>query len=267
MIHRPVALTIAGSDSSAGAGLQADLKAFTSAGVYGLSVATAIVAERPGMVISSHVLPPSSIRDQLDSLLGAYPIGAIKTGLLPEAATIEAIQERLRGTRAPLVIDPVAVASAGVSLANPAARSPLIALIRERGFLVTPNRAEAESFLGIAIEEGEAARSAVRALRDFFGCAVLLKGGHFGGEESIDWLADGSEEIIEFRRPRLPGGGVHGTGCAYSAAITARLATGAPLIDAVDGARSYLHAAMAQTWEWPASEGGTIKALAPRPES
>jgi len=188
MIHRPVALAIAGSDSSAGAGLQADLKAFTCAGVYGLTVVTAIVAERPGAVLSSHVLPPESIRDQMDSVLGAYPIGAIKTGLLPEASTIEAILDRLRGTRAPLVVDPVAVASAGVRLANPAARLPLLALIRERSFLVTPNRAEAESFLGISIEEDAAARSAVLALRDFFGCSALLKGGHFGGEESIDWL-------------------------------------------------------------------------------
>jgi hydroxymethylpyrimidine/phosphomethylpyrimidine kinase len=262
----PVALTIAGSDSSAGAGLQADLKAFTAAGVYGLTVATCVVAERPGKVISTVVLPVDSIRDQLRAILEVYPVGAIKTGLLPTAEVIDAVRDALRGCDAPLVIDPVAIASTGTRLVSPDAREPLIALARWRASLITPNRAEAESFLGAPIQWDTDGVAEALQLREMFGCDVLLKGGHFRGDDAIDWLVRG-QDVSEIRRPRIPDLDVHGTGCAYSAAIAAGLAKGYSLTGAVSAARSYLHSALEQHWSWTGPGGEEIKALAPNPKA
>jgi hydroxymethylpyrimidine/phosphomethylpyrimidine kinase len=255
-----VALTIAGSDSSAGAGLQADLKAFTACGVYGLTVATAIVAERPGAVLSVEEVSAKSIREQIQAVLPHYPVAAIKTGLLPSAKAIAVVREALQHHPAPLVIDPVAVASAGTSLASPDAQDALRTLIRDRAHLVTPNRVEAEHFLGASITSADQAREAATALRGLFGCAVLLKGGHFEGPEAIDWLA--TDELHEIHAPRLQGIDVHGTGCAYSAAIAGRLALGISLVEAVRDARRYLQSALERHSVWATADGSGIKALA-----
>lgn len=264
----PVALTIAGSDSCAGAGLQADLKAFTACGVYGLTVATAIVAERPGAVLSVEAVSDRSIADQLEAVLHHYPVASIKTGLLPSSRSIAVVRAALQSSDAPLVVDPVAVASTGTTLASPDAREALIDWIRERATLVTPNRAEAELFLGAPISDLGDAREAAMALQRLHGCAVLLKGGHFDGPEAIDWLAMGPTGPVEaIRAPRLPGTDIHGTGCAYSAAIAAKLALGRPLLAAVREARLYLHDVLAHPCHWLNPNGPGIKALAPTSET
>ncbi len=257
-----VALTIAGSDSSSGAGLQADLKAFTACGVYGLTVATAIVAQRPGAVLSVEEVSAKSIREQIQAVLPHYPVAAIKTGLLPSARAIEVVREALRNHPAPLVIDPVAFASAGTALASPDARDALQTLIREIAYLVTPNRAEAAHFLGAPISSTDQGRDAATALYAHFGCAVLLKGGHFEGPDAIDWLVTGDGSPHEIRAPRLQGIDVHGTGCAYSAAIAGRLALGLSLVDAVRDARRYLQSALERHSVWTMANGSGIKALA-----
>ncbi|MBU6299953.1 MAG: bifunctional hydroxymethylpyrimidine kinase/phosphomethylpyrimidine kinase [Verrucomicrobia bacterium] len=263
-----VALTIAGSDSSAGAGLQADLKAFSALGVYGLTVATAIVAERPGAVLSSELVSPGAISDQLRAVLTHYPIRAIKTGLLPSSAAVEAVAAALQGFPVRVVIDPVAVASTGTALASAGAGAALADFIRTCGRLVTPNRAEAEHFLGMAIPGPEEARDAARGLQQLFGCAVLLKGGHFEGPDAIDWLAhDPRGDVEKIRAPRIPGLDLHGTGCTYSAAIAAHLALGKELPTAVREARRYLHSAMQGHFHWPGRGDEGIKALANPAES
>jgi len=263
-MNPPVALTIAGSDSSGGAGLQADLKAFAASRVYGLTVATAVVAERPGAVLSIHPVTADCLQDQISAVLPHYPVAAIKTGLLPTAELIDVVRRALHFSNAQLVIDPVAIASTGTALAQADAATALRLLIQERATLVTPNRAEAEHFLEEPIAPGQV-RDAAAELARMFGCAILLKGGHFDGPESIDWLADG-DCLLDFRAPRLIGIDVHGTGCTYSAAITARLALGMPLAEAIRSARAYLQAVLEDHWEWTVPGGSRIKALANAPE-
>jgi hydroxymethylpyrimidine/phosphomethylpyrimidine kinase len=266
MSSPPVALTIAGSDSCAGAGLQADLLAFAACGVHGLTVATAVVAERPGAVLGLHAVPPEIIDLQLAAVLPAYPVRGIKTGLLPTAAAISVVRAWLTRHPVPLVVDPVGIASTGTPLAAADAAGPLLDLVRHHATVATPNRAEAASWLGAPLpDHPEAARDTAARLRDRIGVAVLLKGGHFCGPESVDWLADTAGEVA-VAGPRIPGLDVHGTGCAYSAAIAAGLARGFPLREAVRRARDHLHRALAGHREWTGPDGERRKALAQDPE-
>jgi len=262
----PVALTIAGSDSSAGAGLQADLLAFAACGVHGLTVATSVVAERPGCVLGIHAVPPEFLDLQLAAVLPAFPVSAAKTGLLPSAAAIAVVRDWLSRFPMPLVVDPVGIASTGTALAGTDAAAPLLELVRDHAVLATPNRAEAARWLGAPIPDTpDAARDGAARLRDRLGRAILLKGGHFTGATSVDWLADPDGEF-PIPGPRIPALDVHGTGCAYSAAITAGLARGLPLREAVTQARERLHRALSGHWEWTGPDGVRRKALALRPE-
>ena len=216
-------LTIAGSDNSGGAGLQADLKTFTTLGVYGTSAVTCVVAEHPGRVLHITPVPPRRIADQIRLVLEAFPVVAIKTGMLYSAAIIAAIEKALAPALArdvPLVVDPVMVASSGQVLMKTDAIRALKKLIR-RATLVTPNRDEAALLWGQPIKNQQMlAQAALGLAQSFRGTQILAKGGHLRGNTAVDVLAFSDGRVHEFAVKRIPGVDPHGTGCTYSAAIT-----------------------------------------------
>jgi hydroxymethylpyrimidine/phosphomethylpyrimidine kinase len=255
-----VALTIAGSDSGGGAGVQADLKVFFRFGVYGTSALTLVTAQNTLGVQRVHLLPPEVVYAQIQSVAEDFPVHAAKTGALGGAAIVEAVAQAVRdfGLR-PLVVDPVMVAKGGDPLLAPEA----VAALKERLFplasLVTPNRLEAEALLGHPIRTLEEAEEAAQALLELGPKAVLLKGGHLEGEESVDLLAT-REGVLRFAAPRVRTRNTHGTGCTLSAAIAALLARGRPLAEAVGEAKRYLTEALRTApplgrWHGPLNHG------------
>lgn len=258
----PVALTIAGSDSSAGAGAQADLKTFSALGVYGVTAITCVVAETPGKVSSIRDIGADTVRDQLDVLFGSFPIAAIKTGLLcsGEIVTIVAHTLAARARKTPLVIDPVMIATSGDQLLQ----SDAIALYENELFplatLVTPNLDEAARLLGEAISDFATMRAAGQALVEKYRVPFLLKGGHLMGESAIDLLFH-RDQIVEFSAPFTRGVATHGTGCTYSAAIAAGLARGVALPEAVRRAKEFVTATIAQHLQWRTPAGAVLHAL------
>ena len=237
-------LSIAGSDCSAGAGIQADLKTMTALGLYGTTAVTCVVAERPGRVMSITPLPPAQVAEQIRLVAEAFPIAAVKTGMLYSKAIIEAVEIALRPLLAagiPLVVDPVMVASTGDALMNKSALGALEKLIA-RATLVTPNRDEAETFLGRMISTLREQKAAARELAEKFGGpAVLVKGGHLRGTMAVDVLATASGgKAAYFRAPRIAGVDPHGTGCTYSAAITAGLGKGLSMEGAIRNAKKFM---------------------------
>ena len=250
----PVALSIAGSDNSAGAGAQADLKTFTALGVYGLTALTCVVAEVPGKVSAIAPVPPEIVAEQVRLSLEAYPVGALKTGMLHSRAVVEAVCAVLEGVRPALVVDPVMIATSGAPLLEPEG----IAACRTRLFplatLVTPNLDETAVLLGRAIASVAEMQEAGRELCARFGCAFLLKGGHLKGEAGdVLYTSDGG--ATEFRAARVPGIATHGTGCTLSAAITAGLAKGMPLAEAVACAKAFVTRAIAAHYRWTGPQG------------
>jgi hydroxymethylpyrimidine/phosphomethylpyrimidine kinase len=246
----PVALTIAGSDSSAGAGIQADLKTFSALGVYGLSAVTCVVAETPGCVSTMEPVSAALVRDQIDVVLRSFPVGAIKTGLLFSAEIVTAIAQVLREHRSrPVVIDPVMVATSGDPLLQDNAIEAYEQELFPLAALLTPNLGEAARLGGRAIDDLDAMYQAGRMLAEKFGVPILLKGGHLSGEQAIDILFQGNNSI-EFSAPFSRGVATHGTGCTYSAAITAGLAAGLALEEAIRRAKSFVSAAIAQHHAW-----------------
>ena len=236
-----IALTIAGSDSSGGAGIQADLKTFTALGVYGASVITALTAQNTLGVQGIHPVPVAFVAQQLDSVLSDLAVGAIKTGMLANADIVGTVAAMLRAAppRA-LVVDPVMVATSGDVLLAPDAIGAMKELLLPLATLVTPNLAEAALLLGSkqAEEETDAVAQA-QALRAA-GCrAVLIKGGHGRGDAAVDILVD-DKGVERFVRPRIDTPHTHGTGCTLSAAIAALLARGAPMTEAVDRAKAFV---------------------------
>jgi len=252
----PVALTIAGSDNSAGAGAQADLKTFTAFKVYGLTAITCVVAEVPGKVAAIQPVEPAIVTQQIELSFGAFPIGAVKTGLLHSSAIVEAVCDAMAKCRVPLVVDPVMIATSGHRLLDEDA----VTLYQRRLFpmaaLVTPNLDEAAALLGRPIPDLEAMRKAGTELVGRYGCPFLLKGGHLKGERATDLLFDGSS-VREFSAPFVPGVSTHGTGCTYSAAITAGLAGGLALPEAVEAAKQYLSRAVQKFFRWPRGDERT----------
>jgi hydroxymethylpyrimidine/phosphomethylpyrimidine kinase len=245
-----VALTIAGSDCCGGAGLQADLKTFHHFGVHGLSAATCVVAETPNEVRSIHAIPPIILQDQIEILLESYPVAAIKTGMLYSKPHVVAVSEILaRHPGIPLVVDPVMIASTGDPLlerdAIEAYRSRLLPLAR----LITPNLDEAAELDGRPLGSAADIEAAAARLAAAFGTAVLLKGGHLPGPECGDYLLDENGGQW-FRSPRIETTAGHGTGCTLSAAVTAGLANGRPLAEAVGEAKTYLDHALAHSLRW-----------------
>jgi hydroxymethylpyrimidine/phosphomethylpyrimidine kinase len=232
----PVVLSIAGSDNSGGAGIQADLKTFTTLGVYGTTAVTCVVAEHPGRVLNITPLPPARVADQIRLVLEAFPVAAIKTGMLYSTEIIEAVEEAIapalrRGV--PLVIDPVMVASSGRVLLQKDAIRALRRFI-SCAMLVTPNRDEAALLWRKPITNLRMLDQAALALAKTFGHpAVLAKGGHLKTGQAVDVLALPEGFLQNFQAKRIPGVDPHGTGCTYSAAITAGLAKGLTVSEAV----------------------------------
>lgn len=239
-----IALTIAGSDSGGGAGIQADLKTFAAHGVYGTSAITAITAQNTVGVTSVLALPADLVTAQIEAVVSDLGVDAAKTGMLANAAIVEAVAAAIDAFEIPrLVVDPVMVAKSGDRLLEDDAVAALRAELLRRAYVVTPNRMEAEVLAGIAIRSLDDAREAARRIRDLGPSAVVVKGGHFPGPEIIDVIYDG-HEFIELRGPRVETRNTHGTGCTFAAAIAARLALGTGLVDAIAGAKRYVEHAM-----------------------
>jgi len=236
-----IALTIAGSDSSGGAGIQADLKTFSALGVYGASVVTALTAQNTRGVQGIHAVPAAFVAAQLESVLSDLEVDAIKTGMLADAGIVETVARAL-GAAPPrtLIVDPVMVATSGDRLLEPAAVAALKRDLVPLATLITPNLAEAAILLGTAEAVSEAEmREQSRALLAL-GCrAVLLKGGHASGEAAVDFLADAAG-IERLALARIDTPHTHGTGCTLSAAVAALLARGAPLPEAIRRAKAYV---------------------------
>lgn len=243
----PIALTIAGSDCSGGAGIQADLKTFSALGVYGASVIAALTAENTKGVQAFEVASPAIIRAQIDSVFDDLDVRAVKIGMLGNAAAAVAVAEGLRaGCRAPVVLDPVMVAASGDALLDEGAERTLIRELFPLADLITPNLGEAARLLGTDMAEDEDAMGEqARKLHAMGPKAVLVKGGHGAGAEAVDLLWDGSE-MTRLAAPRVATRHGHGTGCTLSAAIAAGLAKGAALGASVAEAKAYLTEALAQ---------------------
>ena len=260
----PAALTIAGSDSSAGAGIQADLKTFSAFGVYGLTAVTCVVAETPGLVSKIEGVSAAMVRRQIDVLCQSFPVAAIKTGLLFSGEIVLAVAEALRtqATRqkTPLVIDPVMVATSGDSLLREDAVEVCERELFPLATLITPNLHEAARLLGGPIGDVPAMRNAGAKLSEKYSVPVLLKGGHLPGGDAIDLLFHGGN-VLEFSAPFTRGVTTHGTGCTYSAAITAGLANGFSLEDAVRRAKKFVTASIAQHFNWETASGDSLHAL------
>ncbi len=238
----PIALTLAGSDPSGGAGLQADLKTFHQHGVYGTSVVTLLTVQNTQRVSAVEVMDARFVSAQLEAVLEDVPPTAAKVGALGDAAVLRAVTRAAARFAFPLVVDPVMISKHGAALMDEDARALLPALLR-RATLVTPNAPEAAALLGRAVTDLPSARRAATELAARLGTAVLLKGGHLGEADAVDVLAI-ADERMELRSPRVDTHHTHGTGCTYSAAITARLAWGEPLPQAVRGAKAWLTQAL-----------------------
>jgi hydroxymethylpyrimidine/phosphomethylpyrimidine kinase len=262
----PVALTIAGSDSSAGAGIQADLKTFSTLGVYGLTAITCIVAETPGLVSEIEAVSAQMVCAQIEVLLESFPVAAVKTGLLFSGEIVAEVARTLRAHTAkgnvatPLVIDPVMVATNGDLLVRDDAIESYERDLFPLATLVTPNLGEATRLLGEPIQDLPAMRKAGAKLAKKYRITVLLKGGHLAGENAIDLLFFAGN-VVEFSAPFSRGIATHGTGCTYSAAITAGLASGLSLEGAVRHAKKFVTATIGQHLSWETASGAPLHAL------
>jgi hydroxymethylpyrimidine/phosphomethylpyrimidine kinase len=242
----PIALTIAGSDSSGGAGIQADLKTFAALSVYGASVITALTAQNTRAVSGIHVVPSAFVTAQMDAVFGDLDVKAVKIGMVAELSTIEAIASALvRWRPKHIVLDPVMVATSGDRLLPAEAVAGLCRDLFPLASLITPNLPEAAALLGEAVASDEAAiASQGKRLLAMGARAVLIKGGHGQGAESIDYLFTGGD-VLALGAPRIATGNTHGTGCSLSSAIAAGLAKGEALEAAVRGAKAWISAAIA----------------------
>jgi hydroxymethylpyrimidine/phosphomethylpyrimidine kinase len=256
--RRPLSvLTIAGSDSGGGAGIQADLHTIAAHGLHGVCAITAITAQNTRGVTAVHPCPAAIVQAQIDAVFDDFAVAAVKIGMLASAELIRAVAGSLR-RHAPsaLVLDPVMVASSGARLLDADALDALVAELFPLATLVTPNLPEAALLLGEGeIERGQMADAVARLAR-LGSQAVLLKGGHLGHGEVEDWLEHGQPQPVVFRHPRLPLEG-HGTGCTLSAAVACGLAVGMPLVDACRAAGDYIHGALCHA----SRPGGTELAI------
>lgn len=245
-----VALTIAGSDSSAGAGIQADLKTFSALGVYGLTAVTCIVAETPGKVRAIQPAEAGIVEEQIDVLLKNFPVAAIKTGLLCNAPIVATVTNSLRTIRQrKLVVDPVMIATSGYSLLDPRAIEFYERQLFPLATLITPNLDEAARLLGATLVDRASMRTAAVALAKKYQTAVLIKGGHSRERRAVDVLCIRGK-LHEFSAPRTARVRTHGTGCTYSAAIAAELAKGAELVTAIRNAKQFVTRAIRLHHTW-----------------
>jgi hydroxymethylpyrimidine/phosphomethylpyrimidine kinase len=242
-----VALTIAGSDSSAGAGIQADLKTFAAHGVYGTSAITAITAQNTTGVYRVLDLPAEMVGAQIEAVAGDFTVDAVKTGMLANAAIVEVVAATVESLQLPrLVVDPVMLAKGGHSLLGDDADETVAAIktvLLPLALVVTPNAAEAGRLAGIPVSSQDDAREAARRIHALGPGAVVVTGGHLDGPDAIDLLYDG-HDFREFAGLRIATRSTHGTGCTFAAALAANLALGDPLPDAVHKAKRYVMGAL-----------------------
>ena len=236
--RRPIALTIAGSDSGGGAGIQADLKVFSALGVHGTTAITCLTAQNPTGVFGIQPATPKMVRQQMEAVFAELPPKAVKTGMLFSTAIIREVVRMFSAKgMPPLVVDPVMVATSGAKLLKPSAIRTMLDELLPLAAVATPNLDEAEILVGHPVRTIEALRAAAREIHGRFGCAALVKGGHLSDRrEAVDFFYDGRTELM-MSAPFVRGVSTHGTGCTYSAAITAHLALGQNLAQAVARAK------------------------------
>jgi hydroxymethylpyrimidine/phosphomethylpyrimidine kinase len=238
------ALTIAGSDSSGGAGIQADLKTFAAFGVYGTSAITAITAQNTAGITSVMALSADLVTAQIEAVAGDISIHATKIGMLATSAIVEAVAAAIEELDLPLVVvDPVLVSKRGVRLLDDDGVQGMRVELLPRAFVVTPNLPEAEVLSGKRIASPDDAREAARRIHGMGARAVIVTGGHGAGDQIVDLLFDG-HTFHEFRTPRIDTRNTHGTGCTFASAVAAGLALGTPLADAAAGAQQYVAGAI-----------------------
>jgi hydroxymethylpyrimidine/phosphomethylpyrimidine kinase len=234
------ALTIAGSDSGAGAGIQADLKTFAAHGVYGTSAITAVTAQNTAGVTMFEAVSADLVTAQIEAVVSDIGAHAAKTGMLANAAIVEAVSAAVRDLEIPLlVVDPVMIAKSGDRLIDDEAVGALKTELLRQAFLVTPNIPEAEALAGITIRGDQDRYEAARRIASMGVTAVVIKGGHLPSDDVSDLLYEHGE-FVEFRHARVPGRHTHGTGCTFSAAITSHLALGRSLREAIPLAQQYV---------------------------
>jgi hydroxymethylpyrimidine/phosphomethylpyrimidine kinase len=249
-----VCLTIAGSDSGGGAGIQADLKTFAAHGVHGTSAITAVTAQNSVTVTDYVALAPRMVVAQIEAVVSDMPVAAVKTGMLAKSAIVRAVAETVKRLRLPhLVVDPVMVAKSGDRLLDPAAQNAYVEHLFPVTTVLTPNLLEAEALVGHPVQSLDEMRAAARELRAKGPRAVVVKGGHLLGD-AVDVFFDG-ERLEELAVPRIATRNTHGTGCTFSAAIAARLALGEELLEAVRGAKEYLTEAIRRSYSVGAGHG------------
>ena len=260
----PSVLTIAGSDSGGGAGIQADLKTFAAHGIHGLSAIAALTAQHTRGVTAVHAPPVAFLRAQIDACFDDFDIRAVKIGMLATADIVHAVADALDAhPDVPAVLDPVMIATSGAKLLDDDALDALRTRLVRRASVLTPNIPEAELLLGHAIVDAAAADAALDALRALGAQGVLLKGGHLDeGDTVIDRYADPDTRLAH-RGPRLAVDG-HGTGCTLSSAIAARIAGGASAAEACGAAIAYVHAAMRAAYRPGRSDISVLGHLAAR---
>jgi hydroxymethylpyrimidine/phosphomethylpyrimidine kinase len=243
--RQPIALTIAGSDSGGGAGIQTDLRTFAALGVHGASAITCLTAQNPREVRAVQAASPKMVRQQIEAVFAELPPRAAKTGMLFSTAIIREVAAFFStGERPPLVVDPVMVATSGAHLLKPSAVRALLDELLPCAALVTPNLDEAQILVGRKLRNVNELFAAADEIHRRFGCAALVKGGHLrGSREAVDVFYDG-DEMLALGAPFVRGVSTHGTGCTYSAAITAHLALGRSLRDAVQLSKSFITSAI-----------------------
>jgi hydroxymethylpyrimidine/phosphomethylpyrimidine kinase len=260
----PIALTIAGSDSGGGAGIQADLKTFAALGVHGASAVTALTAQNTRGARSIHFAPPAIVRAQIDAVFEDFDVKAIKIGMLGSAEVVAVVAESLgrflppqggKGSARFVIYDPVMIASSGDALAGAGFVAAVKARLLPLVDCLTPNLAEAAALIGEGVAAGEEEMAAQgRALLALGPRAVLMKGGHLAGDEAVDLLVTAAG-VRRFAAPRLASPNLHGTGCTLSSAIAARIALGADLAEAVATAKAFVRAAIERGRDVKLGEG------------
>jgi hydroxymethylpyrimidine/phosphomethylpyrimidine kinase len=249
-----VVLTIAGSDSGGGAGIQADLKTFAAHGVHGTSAITAITAQNSVHVLEAFALDPRLVVAQIEAVAADMRVAAAKTGMLANRGIVEAVAEAVRRLAIPhLVVDPVMVAKGGDSLLDQSAVRAYLEALLPAATVVTPNLPEAAALLGRAVRTLDEMRAAACDLKARGPGAVVVKGGHLGGD-AVDVFFDGLT-MEELKVPRIPTANTHGTGCTFAAAIAARLAKGESLLEAIRGAKEFVTEAIRASYQVGAGPG------------
>ncbi len=247
----PVALTIAGSDSGGGAGIQADLKTFLALGVHGASAVTAITAQNTLGVDGVYTLPASFVALQIRTVLEDMEVAAVKTGMLANEEIVETVaQLASEGLLNRLVVDPVMVAASGDRLLDPAAEKAYMEALFPKALVVTPNLREAGVLAGMEIDGTEAMKAAAERISKSGAQYVVVKGGHLEGQNAVDIVRTPTGETIEISAPRVPTKNIHGTGCTFASAIAANLALGKSPLEAISIAKDYVSEAIKLAAGW-----------------